>query len=130
MGAFAARDLRDVLRQTGDATKPRQATKSAPASRPGRGGAVGRGPSARSDLGPASRWHAAAGSRPPPLRPPALLVVAALFLASHLAYAEANKDGTDMFGTVERATRADVLDQLRPPNERGSKKALENPCGR
>ena len=59
-----------------------------------------------------------------------MLVVDTLFLASHFAYAEATKDGTDMFGPVERATRADVLAQLKDPNERASQKALEDPRGR
>lgn len=53
--------------------------------------------------------------------------VEALRRASDFAYAEATKDGTDMFGAVQRASRADVLDRLRPDHERSRTQAVEKP---
>lgn len=57
-------------------------------------------------------------------------VVDALSSAADLAYTEATKPGEDMFGVVPRASRADVINQLRPQNERASQENLEQPAGR
>lgn len=57
-------------------------------------------------------------------------VVEALSSAADLAYTEATKPGEDMFGVVPRASRADVINQLRPQNERASQENLEQPAGR
>lgn len=56
--------------------------------------------------------------------------VEALSNAADLAYTEATKAGEDMFGVVPRASRADVINQLRPQNERASQENLEQPAGR
>lgn len=57
-------------------------------------------------------------------------VVQALSAAADMAYTEANKPASDMFGEVPRASRGDVINQLRPENERTSQKSLENTTGR
>ncbi|MBX9959490.1 MAG: hypothetical protein K2Y15_05080 [Burkholderiaceae bacterium] len=57
-------------------------------------------------------------------------VVQALGAAADMAYTEANKPASDMFGEVPRASRGDIINQLRPENERGSQKGLEQPAGR
>ena len=57
-------------------------------------------------------------------------VVEALGAAADMAYTEANKPASDMFGEVPRASRGDIINQLRPENERGSQKGLEQPAGR
>lgn len=57
-------------------------------------------------------------------------VVEALARAADAAYTEANKPAEDMFGAVPRATRADIINQLRPENERRSQEALEDAAGR
>ena len=57
-------------------------------------------------------------------------VVEALGVAADMAYTEANKPASDMFGEVPRASRGDIINQLRPDNERGSQKGLEQPAGR
>lgn len=57
-------------------------------------------------------------------------VVQALSNAADLAYTEATKPAEDMFGAVPRAGRADVINQLRPENERASQENLEQPAGR
>ena len=55
-------------------------------------------------------------------------VVEALGRAADFAYTEANKPDADMFGAVPRASRADVINQLRPQDERASPQNLENPA--
>lgn len=57
-------------------------------------------------------------------------VVEALARAADAAYTEATKPAEDMFGTVPRASRADIINQLRPENERRSQEALEDAAGR
>lgn len=57
-------------------------------------------------------------------------VVEALARAADAAYTEATKPAEDMFGAVPRATRADIINQLRPENERRSQEALEDAAGR
>jgi len=57
-------------------------------------------------------------------------VVQALGNAADFAYTEATKPAEDMFGTVPRAGRADVINQLRPENEQASEENLEQPAGR
>lgn len=57
-------------------------------------------------------------------------VMEALSNAADLAYTEANKPAEDMFGEVPRASRQDVINQLRPQNERASQENLEQPAGR
>jgi hypothetical protein len=57
-------------------------------------------------------------------------VVEALSNAADLAYTEANKPAEDMFGEVPRASRQDVINQLRPQNERASQENLEQSAGR
>ena len=57
-------------------------------------------------------------------------VVDALSRAADFAYTEGTKPAEDMFGAVPRASRADVINQLRPENERASQETLENPAGR
>ena len=57
-------------------------------------------------------------------------VVEALARAADAAYTEATKPAEDMFGTVPRAGRADIINQLRPENERRSQEALEDAAGR
>lgn len=57
-------------------------------------------------------------------------VVEALGAAADMAYTEANKPASDMFGEVPRASRGDIINQLRPENERGSQKGLEQPARR
>lgn len=57
-------------------------------------------------------------------------VVEALGAAADMAYTEANKPASDMFGEVPRATRGDIINQLRPENERRSQEGLEQPAGR
>lgn len=57
-------------------------------------------------------------------------VVEALGRMADMAYTEASKPAEDMFGAVPRASRADIINQLRPENERGSQEALEDAAGR
>lgn len=57
-------------------------------------------------------------------------VVEALGRAADMAYTEANKPASDMFGEVPRASRGDVINQLRPEDERGSQESLAQPAGR
>lgn len=56
-------------------------------------------------------------------------VVDALGAAADFAYTEATKPAEDMFGAVPRASRADVINTLRPQNERTSQENLEQPAG-
>ena len=56
-------------------------------------------------------------------------IVEALGNAADFAYTEANKPAEDMFGAVPRADRADVINRLRPENERASQKDLEVAAG-
>lgn len=50
--------------------------------------------------------------------------------AADMAYAEANKADTDMFGAVPKASRADVFKQMEPAtNEQASPQNLEQPQG-
>lgn len=53
-------------------------------------------------------------------------VVEALGRMADMAYTEASKPAEGMFGAVPRASRADIINQLRPENERGSQEALED----
>jgi hypothetical protein len=57
-------------------------------------------------------------------------VVEALSRAADAAYTEANKPAEDMFGEVPRAGRQDIINQLRPQDERASQETLEDPAGR
>lgn len=57
-------------------------------------------------------------------------VVEALGNAADLAYTEATKPAQDMFGEVPRAGRQDIINQLRPQDERASQENLEVPAGR
>jgi Large polyvalent protein associated domain 38/Large polyvalent protein-associated domain 5/ddrB-like ParB superfamily domain/Large polyvalent protein-associated domain 1/ADP-Ribosyltransferase in polyvalent proteins/RadC-like JAB domain len=57
-------------------------------------------------------------------------VVEALGAAADMAYTEANKPASDMFGEVPRASRGDIINQLRPENERRSQESLAQPAGR
>ena len=57
-------------------------------------------------------------------------VVEALSNAADLAYTEATKPAEDMFGAVPRASRTDVINQLRPQDERASQENLEQPARR
>jgi len=57
-------------------------------------------------------------------------VVEALGRAADMAYTEANKPASDMFGEVPRASRGDIINQLRPEDERGSQESLAQPAGR
>lgn len=57
-------------------------------------------------------------------------VVNALGNAADFAYTEATKPAADMFGEVPRASRDDVINLLRPQNERASQENLEQPAGR
>ena len=57
-------------------------------------------------------------------------VVEALSRAADFAYTEANKPGEDMFGEVPRASRADIINQLGPQDERASQETLEDTAGR
>ena len=54
-------------------------------------------------------------------------VVEALRNAAEFAHREAIKSGADMFGEVQKAERRDVLDQLRPENERRRAQDLGQP---
>lgn len=56
-------------------------------------------------------------------------VIEQLGNAADFAYTEANKDGTDMFGEVPRASRDDVINQIGGNNERASTQAVEQPAG-
>lgn len=56
-------------------------------------------------------------------------VVDALGAAADFAYTEATKPAEDMFGPVPRATRDDVINTLRPLNERTSQADMEQPAG-
>jgi hypothetical protein len=47
-----------------------------------------------------------------------------------MAYTEATKPAEDMFGVVPRASREDIINQLRPTNERASAQTLEDTAGR
>jgi hypothetical protein len=53
-------------------------------------------------------------------------VIDALSAAADFAYEESNKPDYDMFGPVERASRADILDKLKGQNERTSPQNLED----
>ncbi|WP_291928551.1 LPD38 domain-containing protein [Limnohabitans sp.] len=57
-------------------------------------------------------------------------VVESLGNMADLAYTEATKPAEDMFGSVPRASRADVVNQLRPQDEQASQENLEQPAGR
>lgn len=57
-------------------------------------------------------------------------VVESLSDAADFAYTESLKPAEDMFGAVPRASRADIIDLLRPENERGRQENLENPARR
>ena len=57
-------------------------------------------------------------------------VVDSLGKAADFAYTEATKPAEDMFGEVPRASRGDVINQLRPENEQRSQENLEQPAGR
>jgi len=57
-------------------------------------------------------------------------VVDALSNVADFAYTEATKPTEDMFGEVPRASRADVLNQLKPQNEQRSQENLEDAAGR
>ena len=56
-------------------------------------------------------------------------VVEALSRMADMAYTETSKPAEDMFGAVPRATRADVINQLRPQDGRAIPQAVENPAG-
>jgi hypothetical protein len=53
-------------------------------------------------------------------------VIDALSAAADFAYEESNKPDYDMFGPVEKASRADILDKLKGQNERTSPQNLED----
>lgn len=57
-------------------------------------------------------------------------VVEALSRAADMAYTEANKPAEDMFGAVPRASRGEVINQLKPEDERTSTQDLERAAGR
>ena len=57
-------------------------------------------------------------------------IIEAIANAADFAYAEASKSDMDMFGEVQRASRDDVINQLKPQNERASQANLEQPTGR
>lgn len=57
-------------------------------------------------------------------------VVESLGNMADLAYTEATKPTEDMFGTVPRASRGDVINTLRPQDEQASQENLEQPAGR
>ncbi len=57
-------------------------------------------------------------------------VVEALSRAADMAYTEANKPAEDMFGAVPRASRGEVINQLKPEDERTSPQDLERAAGR
>lgn len=57
-------------------------------------------------------------------------ILESLRRAAEFAYTEASKAGADMFGVVERAGRADALDQLEASREARSQKDVVDQAGR